>query len=282
MAAPSQVPLIIIAVILVLGLAGLFLYSKGISDRLDAMKSSIDNTLAAQGQSLQTLAQRLEQANARTNSLEGDFSVTKNRLGMTQSELQKAHQIAAELAQQQKESTQQLTSQIGQLEQEQTSTKGAVGSLSTDVNGVKGEVKSTQQELAATKSQLQSVIGDMGVQSDLIAHNKSELDELRLRGERDYVEFDLRKNNKMQRVGSIQIQLDKTDPKKQKYTVKLVVDDRTVEKKDKTAFEPVQFYQQGMRLPSEIVVNQIYKDRIVGYMSSPKVKEQRTPMKAAG
>jgi chromosome segregation ATPase len=274
--------LIILAIVLVLGLAGLFLYSKSISDRLDGIKASLDDTLASQNRSLQVLNQRLEQANTRANNLEGEFSVTKNRLGMTQSELQKAHQIAAELAQQQKESAQQLASQIGQLEQEQTSTKGAVGSLSSDVTGVKGEVKSTKEELAATKSQLQSVIGDMGVQSDLIAHNKSELDELRLRGERDYVEFDLRKNNKMQRVGTIQIQLDKTDPKRQKYTVKLVVDDRTVEKKDKTVFEPVQFYQQGMRMPSEIVVNQIYKDRIVGYMSAPKVKEQRTPMKASG
>jgi hypothetical protein len=50
----------------------------------------------------------------------------------------------------------------------------------------------------------------------------------------------------------------------------LIADDRQIEKKDKNSNEPVQFYQQGYRQPSEIVVNQIYRDRIVGYIAIPK------------
>ena len=278
--AKSHLPVIILAVVIVLGLGGLFLYAKSLSDRMDEVKSSLSSALASQGETLQRLSNRLEKADARTNDLQGTVAVTQNRLGTTQSELQKAHQAAADLAMQQKESKEsaaQLASQLGQLQQEQVTTKGAVGSLSTDVTGVKGEVKSTREDLAATKSQLQSVIGDLGVQSGLIAHSRADLDELRQRGERDYVEFDLRKSNKAQRVGSVQVELKKTDPKKLRYTIGLTADDRTIEKKDKTVFEPVQFYQQGNRAPSELVVNQITKDRIVGYISTPKMKEQRSP-----
>jgi hypothetical protein len=119
------------------------------------------------------------------------------------------------------------------------------------------------------------VVGDLGVQSDLIARNHDEIQELRLRGERDYVEFDIRKSKDPERVGSIGIALRKTDAKRQRFTINLIADDRTIEKRDRTVNEPVQFYQAGYRQTSEIVVNQIYKDRIVGYVSVPKKKEGR-------
>jgi len=148
--------------------------------------------------------------------------------------------------------------------------RGAIGSVNSEVSGVKVEVTKTKDELATTKTALQRVVGDMGVQSDLIARNHDELVELRARGERDYFEFDLRKSDKAQRVGGLGLQLKKTDVKRQKYTVALIADDRNIEKKDKTVFEPVQFYQSGSRTATEIVVNQIYKDRITGYVSAPK------------
>jgi phage shock protein A len=279
----SRWPLIVLAAVVVIGFIGLFLYAKSLNDRLEDTKRSLDGALASQGETIQRLSRRLEQSDARANDLQGTITVTQNRLGMTQSEIRKAHQIAADLAKQQQEAEEaaaKLGSQLGQLQQEQATTKGAVGSLSTDVTGVKGEVQSTKQELAATKSQLQRVVGDLGVQSDLIAHSRADLDELRLRGERDYVEFDLKKANKRQKVGSVQLELKNADPKRLKYTLGLTVDDKSTEKKDKTVFEPVQFYQQGFGMPSEIVVNQIYKDRVVGYISTPKKKESRTPMKA--
>ncbi len=286
---PSRLPLILLGVVMVLGFAGLFLYAKSLNDRLDETKKSLDGALASQGETLQRLSRRLEQSDAKTTDLQGAFTVTQTKLGATQSEIQKAHQAAAELARKQEEAQQEaqntaakLGTQLGQLQQEQVSTKGAVGSLSTDVTGVKGEVQSTKQELAATKNQLQSVIGDLGVQSGLIAHTRGDLEELRQKGEREYVEFDLRKakDKKPQRIAGVQLLLLNTDPKKLRYSIGLTVDDKNTEKKDKTVFEPVQFYQQGYTLPAEIVVNQIYKDRIVGYISTPKKKESRTPMKA--
>ena len=136
-----------------------------------------------------------------------------------------------------------------------------------------GEVEHTYDD----KFLLAEVVVGLGVQSDLVAHNRSELEELKARGERDYFEFDLRKGSR-QRVGSVHLELKRTDIKKQRYTLNLTADDRTTEKRDKTLFEPVQFYQEGFRAPTEIVVNRIDKDRIVGYISFPKGKETRQPM----
>ena len=278
---PSRLPMIVLIVVLLAGFGGLFYYASSLSDRLDQVKSGLQTSLNSQGEALKELSIRMEQSEGRTAELQGQFAVTKDRLGMTEGELRRAQQIATQLTQQQKEAAAALSNHgatIGQLQQEQVATKGSVGSLSSDVGGVKADVKSTKEELAATKSQLQRVIGDLGVQSDLVAHNRTELAELKRLGTRDYVEFDLNKKKGRQRIGTVQLELKKTDVKKQKYTVNLVVDDKTIEKKDKTVFEPVQFYQEGYTGPTEIVVNQVQKDRIVGYVSVPKTKEARAPM----
>ena len=276
----------------VAGMGGLYYYAHNLSTRLEQVNSELQESQSAQsarlGELLEQIAGRLDQADVRDKEIQGQVAQTQTRLGSTQSEIQRTRQqTAAELARQQKEAqeaaqrAQQLASQLGELQQEQVATKGNVGSLTTDVAGVRGEVKTTKDELAATRSQLQSVIGDLGVQSGLIAHNRTELEELKLRGERDYVEFDLTRKSRIQRVGSVRLELRRTDPKKQKYTVNLIVDDRTIEKKDKNVFEPVQFYQEGFRAPTEIVVSKIERDRIIGYVSSPKKKEDRAPLRSS-
>jgi len=69
--------------------------------------------------------------------------------------------------------------------------------------------------------------------------------------------------------------LKKTDAKKNRYTLELLVDDKRVEKKDKTINEPVQFMVSKARQPYEIVVNEVTKDQIAGYLSTPKVQNAR-------
>ena len=272
-----QSVILLVVLILVVG-GGLGFYSYQLTNRLEEMKK----TLASQNEILQAIGQRLDAGDERYADLQGESSVTRERLGLTRNELQRARQISAELAERQRASATLLTSQLGQLQQEQVTTQGSVGTLETDVVEVKEDVKSTQDLLASTQIELQRVKGDLGVQSGLIAHNAGELESLRKLGERAYFEFDLRKTRRPQRVGEIALHLRKTDVKRQKYTIHLIADDRTIEKKDKTVHEPVQFYRPGDGLPTEIVVNQIFKDRIVGYISSPKEKgPSRTPMESA-
>jgi hypothetical protein len=95
---------------------------------------------------------------------------------------------------------------------------------------------------------------------------------LRRRGDRNYYEFTLQRSKNAQRVGPVQMTLNKTDPKKAKYTLTVVADDKTIEKKDKTSGEPVQFYVKGSArmAPYEIVVFDVGKNQITGYLATPK------------
>ncbi|MEP7355096.1 MAG: hypothetical protein ABI824_17850, partial [Acidobacteriota bacterium] len=178
---------------------------------------------------------------------------------------------------------QELVSQVDQLKQdgaklaEENAQKSAkfdeslVG-IKDDVGTVKTDVASTRTELANTITDLRRATGDMGVMSGLIATNSTELSALRRLGERDYIQFTLPKKNGTQKIGDIQMTLKKADPKKNKFTVAVLADDKLVEKKDKGLNEPVQFYTGSSRIPYEVVINKITKDTIVGYLAVPKVK----------
>jgi len=146
-----------------------------------------------------------------------------------------------------------------------------IGAVATDVTGAKKDIESTKTDLEATKSKLDRATGDMGVMSGLIARNHDDLEELKRRGDRNYYEFTIKKAKTPQRVGPIQVNVNKTDAKKSKYTMTVFADDREIEKKDRTAGEPVQFYVGNSRIaPYEIVVFKIGKDELTGYLSTPK------------
>src|SRR5499427_6907168 len=140
---------------------------------------------------------------------------------------------------------------------------------SNKLQGVSGEVQVVRTDLDATKSDLAKSRSELGT---LIAHNSTELAELRRRGERNYVEFDINKAKNTQRVGDVLVQLKRTDVKKQKYDVVINADDLSILKKDRTANEPVTFLVGSDRVRYEFVVNSVDKDRIRGYVSAPKDK----------
>jgi hypothetical protein len=132
-------------------------------------------------------------------------------------------------------------------------------------------LEATKTDLEATKGKLERTVGDQGVMSGLIARNHDDLEELKRRGERNYYEFTLQKTKTPQRVGPIQLNLTKADAKKSKYTMMVFADDRQIEKKDRTAGEPVQFYVGSSRMaPYEIVVFNVGKNQVTGYLSTPK------------
>src|SRR5580698_1827732 len=118
---------------------------------------------------------------------------------------------------------------------------GEVAGVKTDVGGVKTDVASTKADLEATKAKLQSAVGDLGVQSGLIANTRSDLEILKHKGDRNYYEFTLLKGAKPQPVATVSLQLKKTDPKRGKFTVNVTSDDRTIEKQDRNTSEPIPF-----------------------------------------
>jgi len=230
-------------------------------------RTKIESELSQSNSKQAVMAKQIEQTNSVVADLRGKLEVTTQKLGFTQSELAQARTLAQNIRDSQKASDEKLSAQIGQAKQE---ADAKIGQVNTDLTGAKGDITATKQDLEATKAKLTSTVGDLGVQSGLIARNQEELDQLKRQGERNIFELHLTKSKTPTHVGPIQITLTKTDPKKFKYTLMVVADDKTIEKKDKTADEPVQFYIHGVPRPYEIVVFDVTKDKVNGYLSTPK------------
>lgn len=221
---------------------------------------------AAQARHVETLKEELENARTQARSLSSQAKADATA---------RAEQLAKQLAEAQAKQAQQFNTEISGVKQASDSLNSKIGDVSTDVGKVKTEVTSTQAELQKTIAQLKSVQGDLGVQSGLIATNGTELAALKRLGERNYFEFKLAKTKAPQRVGDITLLLKKSDPKKNKYTIDVNADDKVTEKKDKNINEPVQFYTSKAKQPYELVVNQVQKDLIVGYLATPKEQQAR-------
>jgi chromosome segregation ATPase len=252
---------IIVAFVLVFAGVGYLLYAG------NAAKSKLETDLAQANSKEAILSVQIDQTNSRVADLKGQLEVTTQKLGFTQAELAQARALAQNIRQSQKDSDDKLTAQIGQVKQD---TDAKIGQVTTDLTGAKTDISATKEDLEATKAKLTTTVGDLGVQSGLIARNQEELDQLKRSGERNIFELHLTKSKSPTHVGPIQVTLTKTDPKKFKYTLTVVADDKTIEKKDKTADEPVQFYMKGATRPYEIVVFDVTKDKVNGYLSTPK------------
>jgi hypothetical protein len=226
---------------------------------------------ASQSRHIETLKDELENARNQARTLSSQAKAEA---------LAHAEQLAKQLEAEQTKTQQQLTSDITGVKQYADTANATLTSkitdVSTDVGGVKTQVASTQEELQKTIAQLKSVQGDLGVTSGLVATNGQELAALKLKGERIYLDIKLGKTKQPVRFGDVTLLLKRTDPKKNRYSVDVMADDKLTEKKDRNINEPVQFYTaKGGHTPSELVINSVGKDQIVGYLSTPKDQAAR-------
>lgn len=234
---------------------------------LQAHIAETEKKLDAADKRNSALSEQLEATNARlsaaTETLSQNVGATQKQIE-TRAEMIMAAQ-KAELAE-----TQRLAQQQQATEKKIGVVTNDVATVKTDVGGVKTDVASARTDIENAKSQLQRVIGDAGVMSGLIATNHSELEVLKHRGDRNYFEFTLQKGAQPTLLSSIKVQLKKVDEKHSRYTLNVSADDRNIEKKDKNLDEPVQFYTGKTPVLYEIVVNNIEKNRVSGYLSTPK------------
>jgi multidrug efflux pump subunit AcrA (membrane-fusion protein) len=259
--APGWVTGIAVAgIVLALGSLG---WSFGLQSSLKSEQQKLD----AANQQNTALSQRLDETNermrAQAQTLGQSVGLTQKQLEDKSNELIAAQRTAAATTARLQRQQAATAKQVGDVQTD-------VSSVKTDVGGVKTDVATTQADLAQTKTQLTRVMGDAGVMSGLIATNHDELEELKHRGDRNYYEFTLEKGAPAQNVGTIKVQLKKVDPKHSKYTLAVNSDDKNIEKKDKNLDEPVQFYSGKQPALFEIVVNNISKGQVTGYLSTPK------------
>ena len=242
--------LIIVALLVVAG-AGYAQYTT----RMAIEKLTAD--LAGSQAQVKELQNRMQTAEAEGETLARQAGMTKKELAQRTAQLQAEQRAAA-----------------ARIEQEQkaqiTAVSGDIAGVKTDVGGVKTDVASTKADLEATKAKLQSAVGDLGVQSGLIATTRGDLEALKHKGDRNYYEFTLLKGAKPQPVSTVSLQLRKTDMKKGKFTLNVTSDDKTIEKKDRNVAEPIQFYSGRDHMLFELVIWTVEKDKATGYLSTPK------------
>ncbi len=261
-----------ISILLVLMMAGIVVL--GIAGY--TAQTRISQDLADQQKQNKIVTAQLDQANSRIADLKSKMEITTQRVGLTQSELAQAKSRAESIRKEQQTADDKLTTQIKESDEK-------ISAVASEVGNAKKDIEATKGDLEATKGKLERSLGDMNVMSGLIARNHDDLDDLRRRGDRNYYEFTLQKSKNAQRVGPVQMSLNKTDPKKAKYTLTVVADDKTIEKRDKTSGEPVQFYVKGSArmAPYEIVVFEVGKNQITGYLATPKDGGAAPPPAAA-
>ena len=266
------------AVIVLLGANGYLFYQlnnlktdtgktqNSILAELDKLREASAVTTQTSKRSVDTLRDQLETERRQARLAVGDArSEALRKVEETKRQLVSAQEVAQ----------QAVNSKISEVKQVADTATTKISEVGTEVTSVKTEVASTKSELEKTIADLRRVGGDVDGHSSLIATNGKELSALRALGERNYFEFNIKKSKQSQKVGEIMVMLKKADAKRNRYTIELTADDKTVEKKDRTVNEPLQFLTSKARQPYEIVVNDVKKDQIVGYLSVPKVQAGR-------
>lgn len=233
-------------------------------------RNQFNDYAVKQADTLDLLKARMDSSDKREAELRGLFEETSKKLGLTQEELERAHALAADVQKQQEAAVKQLNQAIAQkasaaqLSKVEADSNNKITGLNTDLAG-------TKQDLANTKSEFTNALtGTKGELNGAIARTHDELVALAHKSDRDFYEFTLAKKKAQQKVGTVTLVLEKSDPKKNIYNIDLTYDDKTTEHNNRAMYEPVMFYMQGASSAVELVVNKLGKDSISGYLSVPK------------
>ena len=255
---PRWIPLVIVVLFLGVGALAYVGYSS---------RTQLQYALSQSNSHADVLSKELEQTNSRLASVRAQLDVTSQKLGLTQAELARARSMAQQIQQEQEDSDAKLVAQIGQVQKDN---EAKIGQVANDVTGAKTDIAATKKDLDETKKNLVTAVGDLNNQGVLIARNGEELEVLKHLNDRNIYDFKLTKSKQPQHVGPVQIVLHNTDPKRYKFDMTVIADDKSIDKKDRNVDEPMQFYVRGIRAPYELVVMEVTKTGVNGYLSTPK------------
>ena len=263
----------VIALVAVLAITALVVGWKGLSYAQASRQASnsdmqaVKQSCAANTKDVESLRQRLAQDEKTSADLLGNVSVLNKRLQTTQAQLRKARQEARDETEQARDESNEQFAALSNAINDQLATKAG----NDDVQAVNGQVAAVRTDLVSTDRELQRTRVEMGA---LFIGGHFAVDALLWLGERDYIEFTIPAKNKPQRVGDVTIELKGTNPKKNQFSLALVVDDKRTERRNCTINEPIFFYYHDTRRPVEIVINQVAKNKATGYLGVPKSVER--------
>jgi chromosome segregation ATPase len=237
-----------------------------LNEASSAVEAARDKTLAALRSEVAKSQTQTRKASLQTAGRAGDEALRR---------LQEINARIAQSEQRLRETQAHVDTELDGVKQAADSATTNLAAVSTEVREVKNDVASTRSQLNSTIADLRRVTGDMGVMSGLIATNGKQIDALKQLGDRNYAEFTVNKTKDPVRVADVYVLLKKADTGRNRYTIELRADDRSIEKRDRGVNEPVQFYVGNNRQPYELVVNRVQKNQIVGYLATPKANATR-------
>jgi hypothetical protein len=267
-----QLPAIVVLGLLALGGLG---WAWSNSSKLDASKAAvmeqIKGSQQTEQQDMNALKERIAIDEKANTDLQGDLKVVTDKLKITQGQLYKARKQAEAL----NTTAADTQSKLSALDTS-VHTELATKASSDDVKTVDTKVTQVNADLNKTISDLNMAKSELGT---LIARNHDEIDLLRRKGERDYVEFTIAGKNQPQKVGNMTVELKGTNEKKNRANLVVTVEDKKYEDKNRQTNTPLIFYTTGSHIPEELVINSVSKNQISGYISVPKANAQ--PVTAA-
>jgi small-conductance mechanosensitive channel len=226
---------------------------------INQTKGIQETTAASVKQSTDAIQQRLAKEEDINQQLQSDLKVVTDKLNLTQTQLVSARKAN-------KATNVEVDKKLTGLESS-VNTQLATKANVDDVNKLNGDVSGVRTDLDATNNSIQMARSEMGT---LIARNHDEIDQLRRMGQRDYYEFTVTRKSGAERIGSIMVELKDINTKKNQYTINVLADDKSFEKKNRSVNEPIFFYTGGSKAALELVVNKVSKTTASGYLSVPK------------
>lgn len=138
-----------------------------------------------------------------------------------------------------------------------------------EMSQLQNNLTANHQAWQATVNRLGNVVGQLDSQQNSIKKNENNVNYLMARAKRTDVDFTLRKGRRYQRVGPISMKLTDASVRNQHYNIRIIVNDKSVELKDRALNEVVQFFDSQSKYPLELIVSQIKHNEVSGVLAVP-------------
>ena len=256
------VPAMVILAIVSIGGIGFAWYDSNQVQMAEQTNGQLKTAEQNTAQQVATLEQKQKQAEVTNVQLQSDLDVVTKKLRVTQGDLKKARDEAAQI--QHRSDDAQKLAQMDTDVKNQLATKASTDEL---MNATNGTVSGVKTDLEGTKNDLKMARSELGT---LIARNHDEIDRCAGWASAITSSSPFRAATSHRRSATSRVELRSVNTKKNQFSVAVVLDDVRTEKKDRTVNEPIVFYPNGSHQADELVVNQVGKDKISGYISTPK------------
>ncbi len=261
--APKQPSRIMGVVILAVAIAGIaFVGYKLLSDVSFNGTSSEANSLQQIQQQLADMKERLDQLEKRHKTVAPESAVAMPKTSPATTGATTRSRPAYQISAASNLSPQRNPNPIAQP----PSGRPAAAAPASDAD---------RESWQATTNRLGDVVGAVGSQEQEITQTRDELNQLLSQTRRSALQFELTRGTGRQSVGPVELLLKGSDPRSQRYTVCVYVNNKCIELKDRVLDEVVVFVLARGTPPLELVATKISRDEIVGYLEVPTDKVTR-------